>query len=125
MRATASISEPRVPTGMEELDRVLGGGQARNDIAAPVVSKHIGDGDLHRLLQEQLNGGSWVTIQTGSATSKALSGKGNGSYGYQAQACNAGGCGPWSSIGTTTVLLPPTAPENLSASIASSLWGIA
>lgn len=64
-------------------------------------------------LQEQVNGGSWATIQTSSTTSKALSGKGNGSYGYQVQACNVGGCGPWSSIGTTIVQLPPPVPASI------------
>lgn len=71
-------------------------------------------------LQEQVNGGSWATIQTGSATSKALSGKGNGSYGYQAQACNVGGCGPWSSVGTTVVLLPPAVPASITVPATSS-----
>jgi hypothetical protein len=61
-------------------------------------------------LQEQVNGGGWATIQTSSATSKALSGKANGSYGYRVQACNAGGCGPWSSTGTITVALVPAVP---------------
>ena len=71
-------------------------------------------------LQEQVNGGAWATIQTGSATSKAISGKGNGTYGYQAQACNAGGCGPWSSVDTTTVLLPPAVPGSITVPATSS-----
>ena len=71
-------------------------------------------------LQEQVNGGSWATIQSSNATSKALSGKGNGSYGYHVQACNVGGCGPWSSTGTTTVLLPPAAPPSLTVPATSS-----
>ena len=66
------------------------------------------------ILQEQVNGGTWTTIQNSSATSKAISGKGSGTYGYKAQACNAGGCGPWSSTGTTTVLLPPSSAPSLS-----------
>ncbi|MGY3040972.1 hypothetical protein ACVWWQ_002603 [Rhodanobacter sp. TND4EL1] len=61
-------------------------------------------------MQEQVNGGGWATIQTGSATSKALAGKANGTYGYQVQACNAGGCGPWSAVGNITVALVPAAP---------------
>jgi len=71
-------------------------------------------------LQEQVNGGTWTTIQTSSATSKAISGKGNGTYGYQVQACNVGGCGPWSSTGTTTVLLPPAAPASITVPATSS-----
>jgi len=64
-------------------------------------------------LQERINSGGWATIQTSSATSKAISGKVNGSYGYQVQACNIGGCGPWSSVGTTAVLLPPALPASI------------
>jgi hypothetical protein len=62
-------------------------------------------------LQEQLNGGGWRTIQSSSATGKAISGQGNGSYGYRAQACNAGGCGPWSATGSVTVALSPATPD--------------
>ncbi|MEO9000743.1 MAG: hypothetical protein ABI287_04235 [Rhodanobacter sp.] len=66
-------------------------------------------------LQEQVNGGGWTTIQSSSATSAAISGKGNGTYGYRAQACNAGGCGPWSGTGTVTVALAPAAPASVTA----------
>jgi hypothetical protein len=45
-------------------------------------------------------------------TNKAISSKGN--YGYRVQACNAGGCGPWSASKSTTVLLPPPAPASIS-----------
>ncbi|EIL97953.1 hypothetical protein RHOFW104T7_06615 [Rhodanobacter thiooxydans] len=71
-------------------------------------------------LQEQINGGTWTTIQTSSATSKAISGKGNGTYGYKVQACNVGGCGPWSATGSTTVLLPPVAPASITVPATSS-----
>ncbi|HET8899885.1 MAG TPA: hypothetical protein VFN09_14030 [Rhodanobacteraceae bacterium] len=71
-------------------------------------------------LQEQVNGGAWSTIQTGSMTSKTISGKANGSYGYRVQACNVGGCGPWSSTGTTTVLLPPAVPASITVPATSS-----
>jgi hypothetical protein len=68
-------------------------------------------------LQEQVNGGAWATIQISSVTSKAISGKGNGTYSYKAQACNAGGCGPWSDIATTNVVRIPAAPTGLTATI--------
>lgn len=61
-------------------------------------------------LREQVNGGSWTTIQSSSARSRAISGKGNGTYGYRVQACNAGGCGPLSSTHTVTVALVPAVP---------------
>src|SRR5699024_5419125 len=47
------------------------------------------------MLQEQTDG-SWDTIHTGVGTSQAVTGKGNGSYGYRIKACNPGGCSGWS-----------------------------
>jgi YD repeat-containing protein len=66
-------------------------------------------------LQEQVNGGAWSTIYTGANTSTALSGKSDGTYSYQVQACNAGSCGGWSAAASISVLLPPPAPASLSA----------
>ena len=40
-----------------------------------------------------------------------------GSYGYRAQACNAGGCGPWSATGSVTVALSPATPGAPSLSV--------
>jgi YD repeat-containing protein len=62
------------------------------------------------MLQERVNGGSWVTVQDGSATSKAISGKTNGDYGYQVRACNANRCGAWSATKTVSVGAIPAAP---------------
>jgi hypothetical protein len=71
-------------------------------------------------LQERVGSGSWATIQTSSTRSKALNGKGNGSYDYRVRACNAGGCGPWSSTATTTVLLEPATPASINVPTTSS-----
>jgi YD repeat-containing protein len=71
-------------------------------------------------LQEQVNGGSWTTIQTGSAISRAISGKGNGTYGYRAQACNSSGCGPWSGTDAIVVTHPPASAPTVSAPASSS-----
>lgn len=57
-------------------------------------------------LQERFNGGSWTTVQSAAVLSWNPVGRANGSYGYQVQACNAVGCGPWSAVGTITVSLP-------------------
>lgn len=73
-------------------------------------------------LQEQVNGGGWSTIQTSSATSRAISGKGNGTYGYHVQACNAGGCGPWSGTSSVSVLLIPATPTGLSATLYATFY---
>ena len=71
-------------------------------------------------MQQQLNGGSWTGVQTSGATSYQASGKGSGSYGYRVQACNVGGCGPWSNTDVTTVLLAPAAPASIHVPASSS-----
>lgn len=65
-------------------------------------------------LQEQVNGGGWTTVQSSASTSWGTSGRGNGTYGYHAQACNSSGCGPWSGVASTTVLWPPSGAPSLS-----------
>ena len=65
-------------------------------------------------LQERFNGGSWSTIQNTSSTSRAISGKPNGTYGYQVRACNSSGCGSYSAISNVVVSVPQppaTAPS--------------
>lgn len=71
-------------------------------------------------LQEQANGGAWSTIHNASGTSKVISGKGNGTYGYRARACNASGCGSWSATRSTQVVLVPSGSPTLSAPSSSS-----
>lgn len=65
-------------------------------------------------LQEQANGAGWTNVQPapGSATSWPTTGRGGGTYSYQAQACNAAGCGPWSGAATIVVSLLPPVPAN-------------
>lgn len=71
-------------------------------------------------LREQVNGGGWSTIYTGGSTSLARSGKGDGSYGYQVQACNVAGCGDWSATASINVLLPPPAPASVNVPASSN-----
>lgn len=49
-------------------------------------------------------------IQNNGTTSWSTSGRGNGTYQYQVQACNASGCGPWSNVVTESVALIPATP---------------
>lgn len=78
------------------------------------------DGATSYTLQEQLNGGTWSAAYSGSATSDAISGKADGTYGYRVQACNAGSCGSWSGTANVSVLLPPPAPASISVPGTSS-----
>jgi YD repeat-containing protein len=67
-------------------------------------------------LEQQVNGGTWSEVYSGSGTSKAFSGKTNGSdYGYRVQAVNAGGDGPWSGTKATHIAIPPPVPTNVKA----------
>jgi len=93
---------------------------ATNNNGSYTVSWVTVSGAASYALQEQVNGGSWSTIYSGASTSEARSGKGNGSYGYQVQACNAGGCGPWSAVSSVTVTFPPSAPASVSVPSTSS-----
>ncbi|WP_158544944.1 fibronectin type III domain-containing protein [Dyella monticola] len=61
-------------------------------------------------LQESVNSGAYATVQSSGATSWSTSGRGNGTYQYRVQACNGGGCGPWSNVVTETVTLIPGTP---------------
>lgn len=65
------------------------------------------------ILRESVNSGGWSTLQSSSAVSRAISGHGTGSYAYQVQACNSGGCGPWSSTKTISVLRIPAMPSGI------------
>ncbi|GFZ87883.1 RHS repeat protein [Dyella caseinilytica] len=62
-------------------------------------------------LQENVNGGGWSTVQSSSAMSWSTSGRGNGTYQYRVNACNASGCDTaWSNVVTETVSLIPATP---------------
>jgi len=58
-----------------------------------------------------VNGGALQGVQFNGATSWSTSGMGNASYAYQVQACNSGGCGPWSGVTTVNVTLLPLVPD--------------
>lgn len=64
-------------------------------------------------LEERLGTGSWTQVHNAGATSKAVSGKSAGSWGYRVRACNAAGCGAYSAIGTVAVTLPPAGAPTL------------
>ena len=57
-------------------------------------------------LRRRFNGGAWSVVQSSAATSWNAHGQGTGSYGYEVQACNVGGCSAWSAQRTATVTIP-------------------
>lgn len=58
------------------------------------------------ILQEQFRGGSWATVYSGPEGVWTAASKPSGDYGYQVQACNAAGCGPWSAMEAVQVKVP-------------------
>jgi hypothetical protein len=71
------------------------------------------NGATHYELIERIGSGGWSVIQDTSATAMSLSGKANGTYGYQVRACagpGTGNCSGYSATSTITVTLPPAAP---------------
>ncbi|MBG22048.1 MAG: hypothetical protein CMF22_01130, partial [Idiomarinaceae bacterium] len=69
---------------------------------------------------ESSNFSSWVSVST--ATSKAFSGRLDGSWSYRVRACNASGCSPYASSSTVTVAHPtPAAPSQVTAPVETSL----
>jgi len=71
-------------------------------------------------LQEQLNGGSWATVQSNASSSWNASGRGAGTYSYRVQACGTSGCGPWSTVQSVNVLLPPPTPTGITVPATSN-----
>jgi hypothetical protein len=68
------------------------------------------------VMQENTNGAGWVTIGNNGSGALGICGKGDGTYYYQVQGCNAGGCGPFSGVVAVTVALIPAPPLHLTAS---------
>ncbi|HEY9133770.1 MAG TPA: chitinase N-terminal domain-containing protein [Dyella sp.] len=62
------------------------------------------------ILQEQVNGGGWNTVQANGAGSWGAGDRPTATYGYRVQACNAAGCGPWSGTHNVVVTRIPPAP---------------
>lgn len=57
-------------------------------------------------LEESANGGAWTQIHNAAATSKAVAGRGAGSYRYRVAALNESGSGPASAIAQVDVVVP-------------------
>jgi len=79
------------------------------------------------LLQEQVNGGTWTTVQNNASGSWSTNGRAGGSYSYRVQACNAAGCGPFSSAPTLIVNIPLAfdGQQYFASSVVSTQTGIA
>src|SRR3546814_754034 len=77
------------------------------------VSWNSVSGATRYRLQERAGSGSWAEIQNSSATTKALSGKPDGTYSYRVRACSGTStstCGAYSAVDSIIVDAPPDAP---------------
>ncbi|HEY4144921.1 hypothetical protein [Pinirhizobacter sp.] len=92
---------------------------ATNNIGIYTVSWTGVSGAATYLIQEQVNGGGFTTLQNSATTSIGRSGKVNGTYGYRVQACNASGCGPFSGTANVVVALVPHVPATLTLTLLS------
>jgi YD repeat-containing protein len=90
----------------------LSGGGASSNGAYGLSWTAVGGATSYTLF-ESINGGAAAVVQSANATSWATSGRGNGTYAYQVQACNAAGCGPISGAVAVVVSLIPAAPSPL------------
>lgn len=68
-------------------------------------------------LIEWINGAGPQTVQNAASGSWGVAGRSNGTYVYQVQACNTGGCGPWSGQVSVVVRLVPAIPTNIGSRI--------
>jgi len=94
-------SAPRI-----DLPATSGGGYTVNWTSVTSAGRYV--------LQQQFDGGDWVTVQDSTLASwfsiTKLGPHASGHYGYRVQACNDGGCGPFSQIATIMVTLGTPAP---------------
>lgn len=67
-------------------------------------------------LQENINSGTFSTIQDNSYLSRSLSGKTSAIYGYRVRACNSLSCSGWTSTKSVTVSITPGVPSSISLS---------
>ncbi|MDB9953032.1 fibronectin type III domain-containing protein, partial [Porticoccaceae bacterium] len=93
----------------------IGGVPATDNNGAFTVSWGTASGTVTSYrLEQQKNGGSWVQIYSGTGTSKAVSGLGDGSYKYRVRACNSVGCSSYRTSGNSIVANAPPTPSSIS-----------
>jgi len=90
----------------------IAGGGTSNSGTYGISWTGVAGATAYNLIQST-NGGAWEQVQYNAAGSWSTSGKQNGTYVYQVQACNVGGCGPWSAQAVVVVALIPLSPPNV------------
>jgi YD repeat-containing protein len=88
----------------------ISGGGTSNTGAYTIAWSGVAGATSYNLM-ESANGGALTTVQNDGNGSWSTSGRGDGTYVYQVQGCNAGGCGPFSGQIAVTVSLIPATPS--------------
>jgi YD repeat-containing protein len=73
-------------------------------------------------LQERSGNGTWTSIASGNALSKAVTHTAAATFGYQVRACNGSTCGAWSATATTVVSAGgavPAPPSKITATLSA------
>jgi len=87
----------------------ISGGGTSNTGAYTIAWSGVAGATSYNLM-ESANGGALTTVQNDGNGSWSTSGRGDGTYVYQVQGCNAGGCGPFSGQIAVAVSLIPATP---------------
>lgn len=97
---------------------------ASSNTGSVTVSWTSSSGATSYVLQQQLNGGTWTQVYSGTATSRAISGLSGGTYVYRVEACNTNGCSGFTTSGNLVVALKPGTPSSISVPASSSTGSI-
>ncbi|NQY63588.1 MAG: hypothetical protein HRT38_07590 [Alteromonadaceae bacterium] len=118
---TVSIPVP-VPSTPSTISAPTG----TNTTGSYTVSWGSSSGATSYSLRQSFNGGSWSTVASQTSTSKAFSGKSNGTYRYGIAACNSSGCSGYKYSSTFTVAKPtvPSAPGSITTPQSTNTNGI-
>lgn len=106
--ATKVVVVTYPPTGAPSLSAPASNTTGSYNVTWPAVSTATS-----YTLQESFNNGSWTTRYNGATRSYIATGQIDGNHRFRAQACNVGGCGPWSAAKLVSVEVTPAMPSSL------------
>lgn len=88
---------------------------AAGNLSSISVTWSTSSGATSYTLQQRFNGGSWTSAYSGTATSFTLNNPADGTYAFQVQACNLGGCSAPTVSNNATIAHIPGTPGGISA----------
>ncbi|WP_448097665.1 hypothetical protein [Luteibacter yeojuensis] len=109
------LPPPSAPAAPDTVNAVL----AADRLSITLSWSAVADATSY-VAQQQVNGGGWVALYSGTALSTVRATPMDGAIAFQVQACNASGCGPWKTTGAVTVAHIPSTPASISVPATSS-----